>query len=128
MGRGGFGSAPVARRRRSVAVPAAWQYVPEDPNPLSETARERGPMTELDETPANSRPLEVGFVELHPATCGCGGFAGEGPWDSSRRRCDGGRRPAIRVVLDARSWHDLGSPRSDEAFREALDRRRVEPQ
>ena len=77
-------------------------------------------MTALEGTPSEIRAPEDEFVELHPLACVCGGFAGMAAWDSTRRPCDDGAGRAIGIVVDTRRWRDLGSPRSEEAFREAL--------
>ncbi len=72
-----------------------------------------------------ARPVAEGsgeqFVEPHPSSCVCGGFAGTAAWDSTRRPCDIGAGPAIRIVMDTRQWRELGRPRSEEALRESLD-------
>jgi hypothetical protein len=64
-------------------------------------------------------PAEL-FVKLHPQGCVRDGFAGTAAWDSPRRSCDVGAGPVIGIVVDTHQWLDLGSPRSEEAFREAL--------
>ena len=73
-------------------------------------------------TIANSVAANPGeqFVELHSRSCACGGFAGFAAWDSTSRPCGDGPGPAIGIVVDARQWRELGSPRSEEAFREVL--------
>lgn len=63
---------------------------------------------------------EEDFVELHSKACQCGGMAAEGLWDSTRRPCSNRSRHAIGIVVDRARWEALGSPRSEEAFREAL--------
>jgi hypothetical protein len=77
-------------------------------------------MTAQRAKPSGIRLPDDEFVELHPLTCGCGGFAGKTAWDSTRRPCDVGAGPAIGIVVDTRRWRELGSPRSEDAFREAL--------
>lgn len=63
---------------------------------------------------------EEQFVELHPRARQCGGLAAQGPWGSTRRPFDDRRGPVIGIVVDARSWRELGSPLSEKAFWEAL--------
>lgn len=77
-------------------------------------------MTAPQDTPPRFYILEDEFAELHSSACVCGGFAGTAEWDSTRRPCDVGVGPVIGIVTDTRQWRELGSPRSEEAFREAL--------
>jgi hypothetical protein len=37
------------------------------------------------------------------------------------RRCDDMARPSIGIIVETRQQRELGSPGSEEAFREALD-------
>lgn len=76
-------------------------------------------MTAPRGTPFDFRAPEDEFVELHSLGCVCGGFAGKAAWDSTGRPCENSAGPAIRIVMDTRQWRELGSPRSEEAFREA---------
>jgi hypothetical protein len=77
-------------------------------------------MTALRETPLGFRVLEDEFVELRSSIYVCGGFAGTAAWDSTRRPCEDGAGPVIGFVVDSRRWRELGSPKSEEGFREAL--------
>jgi hypothetical protein len=77
-------------------------------------------MTAQRAMPTRIRVPEDEFVELHPRACLCGGFARTAAWDSTRRPGDDGAGPAIGIVVDTWRWRELGSPRSEEAFREAL--------
>lgn len=77
-------------------------------------------MTAPGGRPSEFRVPEDEFVELHPFACVCRGFAGTAAWDSTRRPCVDGAGPAIGLVVETRRWRELGSPRSEEAFREAL--------